>query len=165
MNVFKVLREEVDALHAAVNREHEKLSDATGELGDTTGQWAETTHDNAIYSIQMDIVRTQSGRLRQILDDVNKIQIVEWQPQSNCVTLGSLVRVVVTSIGGMMVKIGWYGSQYMSDAKKGPHGYQRISYLSALGSALLGKKPGDEFSYKVWDTSPREMKGKIEEVG
>ncbi|HNV12632.1 MAG TPA: GreA/GreB family elongation factor [bacterium] len=96
----------------------------------TTGDYSE----NAGYQAAKAKLRRTNNKISKIEYILNRADIIETNPKSDEVQIGSLVKL---EIDGKIKKYQILGSAE-TDPSKG-----KISYISPLGSSLLGKKIGE----------------------
>lgn len=96
----------------------------------TTGDYSE----NAGYQAAKAKLRRTNNKISKIEYILNRADIIETNPKSDEIQIGSLVKL---EIDGKIKQYQILGSAE-TDPSKG-----KISYISPLGSSLLGKKIGE----------------------
>ena len=96
----------------------------------TTGDYSE----NAGYQAAKAKLRRTNNKISKIEYILNRADIIETNPKSDEIQIGSLVKL---EIDGKIKQYQILGSAE-TDPNKG-----KISYISPLGSSLLGKKIGE----------------------
>lgn len=108
--------------------------------------------ENAGYQIAKGQLRGANQKITELEDQVHRAVIIKTDSNSGVVALGSTVWV---EVGGKKIKFMILGSQE-TDPGKGI-----ISHQSPIGSALMGKSPGQTAKIKIKD---KEIEYKIIEI-
>lgn len=146
---YHITQEKFNALVAKLARLRQSrpaLASEVGRLG-AMGDFSE----NAPYQIAKGRLRSVNARIEETENLLKKAVIIK-QKKSDRVELGNMV---VVNASGKEKTYQILGSQETDPE----HGI--ISHNSPIGSALLGKKAGEEVLIKI---GPREIKYKILEV-
>lgn len=140
---FDELTKELEHLKTVRRREIAEQLEYARSLGDLS--------ENAEYEEARNLQAATEDRIRQIEGELSHVRIIEHAKGSNAVTLGSFVTI-------------------QKQGEKSEHEYEivgsaeanmqehKISHLSPLGAALMGKKKGDLFTF---DTPKGAQKYKI----
>ena len=104
-----------------------------------TGQFGDFS-ENAAYQIAKGKLRYINNEILVINDKLKRAKLIEEGNSSGIIKIGS---TVIFKLGGKEKKY-----QIVGPAESDPeHG--RISHISPLGSALIGHRAGDRFSFKT----------------
>ncbi|MFA7285154.1 MAG: GreA/GreB family elongation factor [Candidatus Absconditabacterales bacterium] len=132
MKPYYLLRDEYEHLLEKKQDLQKQMNEIGQVLGEVTSQSGETRHDNAGYD---EAIRTMSmlvSRSKEIDTILINISIVAKSTQKDLVQIGSSVTL---QFNDKETKLLLGGSHTMP---------KRVSYLSPLGQALIGKSCGAE---------------------
>lgn len=129
---FEELTHELDELRTTRRKEVAEQLEYARSLGDLS--------ENAEYQEAREMQAAVEERIGKIEHVLKNAKIVAEGKKSDHVAMGSVV--TVQKIGGDEKKVYTIVGAEESDMFAG-----KISYHSPLGSALLNKKKGDEFSF------------------
>ena len=130
---FDELSKELEHMKTVRRREIAEQLEYARSLGDLS--------ENAEYEEARNLQAATEDRIRQIEDQLARARIIEHK-KGNTVSLGSFV--TIQKIGEkdeLTYEIVGSAEANMQERK--------ISHLSPLGSALMGKKKGDAFTFQT----------------
>jgi transcription elongation factor GreA len=130
---FDELTKELDHLKTVRRREIAEQLEYARSLGDLS--------ENAEYEEARNLQAATEDRIRGIEEQLSRARIIEHTKGSN-VSLGS--HVTIQKVGEKDEHT--YEVVGSAEANMQDH---KISHLSPLGSALMGKKKGDAFSFNT----------------
>lgn len=130
---FDELTKELEHLKTVRRREIAEQLEYARSLGDLS--------ENAEYEEARNLQAATEDRIRQIEEQLSRARIIEHH-KGNVVSLGSFVTIQKIGEKGELT----YEVVGSAEANMQEH---KISHLSPLGSALMGKKKGDEFSFQT----------------
>lgn len=130
---FNELSDELDHLKTVRRREIAEQLEYARSLGDLS--------ENAEYEEARNLQAATEDRIRQIEEQLARARIIEHH-KGNAVSLGSVVTIQKQGERDELT----YEIVGSAEANMQEH---KISHLSPLGSALMGKKKGDAFSFQT----------------
>lgn len=144
---FTELTEELDHLKSTRRREIAEQLEYARSLGDLS--------ENAEYQEARELQGATEGRIKQLESILADAQVIDSSVKSSEVHVGSKVTIVKS---GEKEKREYeiVGSAEASMRER------KISHMSPLGMAMMGKKQGDEFEF---DTPNGTVKYKINKIG
>lgn len=130
---FDELSKELEHLKTVRRREIAEQLEYARSLGDLS--------ENAEYEEARNLQAATEDRIRQVEEQLARARIIEHH-KGNVVSLGSFVTIQKIGEKGELT----YEVVGSAEANMQEH---KISHLSPLGSALMGKKKGDAFSFQT----------------
>lgn len=130
---FDELSKELEHLKTVRRREIAEQLEYARSLGDLS--------ENAEYEEARNLQAATEDRIRQVEEQLARARIIEHH-KGNAVSLGSFVTIQKLGEKGELT----YEVVGSAEANMQEH---KISHLSPLGSALMGKKKGDAFSFQT----------------
>lgn len=129
---FNELKKELDYLKTTRRKEIAESLEYARSLGDLS--------ENAEYQEARDLQASTEERIRKIESVLQSAKIVSDKKSSNVVGLGSTVSIQKEGEKGRH-KYSIVGTEEADMAE------QKISYISPLGEAMMGKKKGESFTF------------------
>lgn len=130
---FEELSKELEHLKTVRRREIAEQLEYARSLGDLS--------ENAEYEEARNMQAATEERIRQIDEQLARARIIEHS-KGNVVSLGSFVTIQKVGEKGELT----YEVVGSAEANMQEH---KISHLSPLGSALMGKKKGEAFAFST----------------
>ncbi|HWO07800.1 MAG TPA: transcription elongation factor GreA [Candidatus Paceibacterota bacterium] len=130
---FDELSRELEYLKTIRRREIAEQLEYARSLGDLS--------ENAEYEEARNLQAATEDRIRQIEEQLARARIIE-HTRGNVVSLGSFVTIQKVGEKGELT----YEVVGSAEANMQEH---KISHLSPLGSALMGKKKGESFTFQT----------------
>lgn len=130
---FDELTQELEHLKTVRRREIAEQLEYARSLGDLS--------ENAEYEEARNLQAATEDRIRQIEEQLARARIIEHH-KDNAVSLGSFVTIQKVGEKGELT----YEVVGSAEANMQEH---KISHLSPLGSALMGKKKGEAFQFNT----------------
>lgn len=130
---FDELTKELEHLKTIRRREIAEQLEYARSLGDLS--------ENAEYEEARNLQAATEDRIRAVEGELSRARIIE-HPKGSVVSLGS--HVTIQKVGEKEEHT--YDIVGSAEANMQEH---KISHLSPLGSALMGKKKGDTFSFET----------------
>ncbi|MFZ2556219.1 MAG: transcription elongation factor GreA [Minisyncoccia bacterium] len=130
---FDELTKELEHLKTVRRREIAEQLEYARSLGDLS--------ENAEYEEARNLQAATEDRIRAIEEQLSRARIIE-HTKGNTVSLGS--HVTIEKVG----EKGEHTYEVVGSAEANMQDH-KISHLSPLGSALMGKKKGDAFSFNT----------------
>ncbi len=131
---FKEFTQELDHLKSTRRREIAEQLEYARSLGDLS--------ENAEYQEARELQGATEGRIKQLENILTNAQVIDSSVKSSEINVGT--KVTIVKIGEQEKReYEIVGSAEASMRER------KISHMSPLGMAMMGKKQGDEFEFET----------------